>query len=151
MSDYFFHPVADAELDLLLNTDLFSQPRETLTARRLALVVVVNLLAQYLNGGLTQWVENGYAEDDAQDLLSALAEIESSAEVGPHTSVSAVRDIIGEVCHAVETDEPDDDDYRSGLSGWAYERLDALDRRLDAVQEEFRRQAGIYFAQVCPA
>ena len=150
MSDYFFHPVADAELDFRLNTDLFSQPRELLSARRLALVVIVNLLAQYLNGGLTQWVENGYAEDDADALLNALGEIGGAAEAGPHPSVQAVRDIIGEVCHTVETDEPDDDDDRNGLSGWAYARLDALDRRMDAVQEDFCRQAGIYFAEVCP-
>lgn len=145
MTNYFLTPTLDAEVDQLIHSTSLSTPVQDLPERTRDIIVLVGLLSQYLNGGLTQWVENGYEARESREVLDALGRIEDAALPGAHIAVREVRDIVGEVCRTVANDESDtDDDW--ALSEAAYARLDHLDTRLDAVQEAFRAEAGRYFA-----
>lgn len=150
MTNYFLTPAVDAEVDQLIASTAFSTPAERLPQRTRDMLVLVGLLSQYLNGGLTQWVENGYESRESSEVLDALRRIEDAALPGPHAAVREVRDIVGEVCRTVANDERDNDDDWA-LSEAAYTSLEYLDRRMDAVEEAFRAEAGRYFAALAAA
>jgi hypothetical protein len=91
-------------------------------------VFVGNLNYQVGNGGFSQWVFNGYAEEGGQSLLRLLCRVGTPAALEAHDMVEEVLKLTGR--HVDDDAEDDDDDgdeiERLGLDSQFYEISDQL-------------------------